>query len=669
MAAGLHNHSYTGVSMSVITDNKSAYEKLLLIGTGVLKAKFTTLLLAEKKQVSLGEQLFKSILPQMLAAVDEACRSVKKIYFYVILVGFDPATSSEHTLGGGKDGLSSLQKIFRENMHIYAETLTPATKRQDAAKNHFFNLLPFGDTKSCKDFFGAATAKQTEAFYADGGKKDFMKFFSGRRTEEEKGLYKHGGQGTDPSENLLAADRLRHFIFFFIRPETEEERSEQLKFAQFLSYSENFLTPANFKNNYSPNQKTAESLYFDSVGTHNGQYIRSHPHTDAGSHPQNKSSVICVAHNCDTGQLMLSDMILTVPITGNEYELSKSDVFLNSSKPSPSSREKNENYPEGAFDRQNNLEDNTPIHIEQKTTANEDVLVMPTKNPAHPSRDPSVTQNDFRDFGIASPARNTEGPFPHDVTASRENITAIPRSQKHCPLYIRVLGPVKIVGGRFNFDHSPRLSELIIYLAMHPEGINSALWSTALWPEKRVPMQTIANRLSEARRALGHAKDNKPRLRKTADRHYIADAEVDWFLFKELHVPDASLERRQKALGLVAGRPFMGLTQGYWVNLEGYQAEIEEAIVTCAIQIGRWCLEYQDPEQALWAALQALKATPFDERLYRLQMRAHDMMGNRLGIEEVLNILAAVLEIKGDPLKSVHPQTANLYRILTGKIS
>jgi DNA-binding SARP family transcriptional activator len=197
--------------------------------------------------------------------------------------------------------------------------------------------------------------------------------------------------------------------------------------------------------------------------------------------------------------------------------------------------------------------------------------------------------------------------------------------------------------------------------------VTSAVWSTALWPERRVPLQTIANRLSEARRALGFAADHRARLRKVADRHLLVEVATDWELFQRLAGPGSSLEDRRAALQLVRGRPFANLHQGQWVAFEGFEAEIELAVVECALHAGEELIASGRPEPAAWAAQQALRASPWDERLYRLLMRSADASGNRAGVESAMRTLALVLEIDGDPLVGVHPETAALYASLVGR--
>ena len=69
------------------------------------------------------------------------------------------------------------------------------------------------------------------------------------------------------------------------------------------------------------------------------------------------------------------------------------------------------------------------------------------------------------------------------------------------------------------------------------------------------------------------------------------------------------------------------------------------------------------------AAHQGLRAAPWDERLHRVLMRSADLAGNRAGVEATLRHLALVLEVEGDPLRHVHPETAALYARLVGRPS
>lgn len=243
---------------------------------------------------------------------------------------------------------------------------------------------------------------------------------------------------------------------------------------------------------------------------------------------------------------------------------------------------------------------------------------------------------------------------------------SIPFHRANCEpgIGIALLGPVEMRGTDYPLARHPKLTELVVFLALHREGATSAIWTAALWPDRRVPQQTIANRLSEARRILGLATDGRPRLRRNGERHQIVEFSSDWEDFCRLGSTDCP-DQWQAALNLVRGRPFDDLSQGQWVVFEGFLAAIEREIAAVALRLGRSALSTGEADVACWAAQQALRACPFDERLHRLLMRSADALGNRAGVELALRQLALVLEIDGDPLRAVHPDTRRLYLELT----
>ncbi len=229
-----------------------------------------------------------------------------------------------------------------------------------------------------------------------------------------------------------------------------------------------------------------------------------------------------------------------------------------------------------------------------------------------------------------------------------------------------MLGRIVVRGVDGSLDRRPKLTELVVYLALHPEGATTSAWSTALWPGRRVPSQTVANRLSEARRLLGFASDDRPRLRRSGEVHRLADVTTDWSRFVALSSTGDRGSWRE-ALALVRGRPFEDLATDLWTALECTAVEIERATTACALRLGEQLLDEGDADGAAWSAHQGLRAAPWDERLHRLLMRAADAAGNRAGVDATLRHLALVLEVEGDPLDAVHPETAALYARLSGR--
>jgi len=262
------------------------------------------------------------------------------------------------------------------------------------------------------------------------------------------------------------------------------------------------------------------------------------------------------------------------------------------------------------------------------------------------------------------------GPGPGNqrlATAGRIHETRSGPARRSVPIEVAVLGNVPVNGAPESFRYRRRLTELVAFLAMHPEGATTDAFATALWPERRVPLQTLANRLSETRRALGLASDGRPRLRKQGRRHLIVEAETDWDRFRDLASESAGADSWRRALALVRGRPFDGLDRGEWAQLEGYTAAVEASVVGVACRLGEHALGRGEGGLAHWAALQGLLVSPWDERLYRLLMRAADGLGNRGGVDAALRGLALALELEGDPLLGIHPETSALYRSLTAR--
>lgn len=262
-------------------------------------------------------------------------------------------------------------------------------------------------------------------------------------------------------------------------------------------------------------------------------------------------------------------------------------------------------------------------------------------------------------------SRRTRPPRPHEGAPDDATLLDWPTPSTP-PISVNILGPVAISGTDYPLERHPKLTELVVYLALHENGATSRNWTTALWPERRVPAQTISNRLSEARRILGFAADGRPRMRRSGDRHFLVEVTSDWASFQQLSAPTATPDEWEEALGLVRGRPFDELAQGQWVVFEGFTGEIETRIAECALALGEHALDSRTPDLATWAVQQALRACPFDERLHRLLMRCADAEGNRAGVEATLRQLALILEIDGDPLYGVHPETAELYAQLIG---
>ncbi|MHB1891506.1 MAG: BTAD domain-containing putative transcriptional regulator, partial [Acidimicrobiales bacterium] len=120
-----------------------------------------------------------------------------------------------------------------------------------------------------------------------------------------------------------------------------------------------------------------------------------------------------------------------------------------------------------------------------------------------------------------------------------------------------------------------------------------------------------------------------------------------------------------EAMALVRGRPFDGSRVTDWALFEGIEATIEAGVVDLACRLAEHRLASGDGARAEWAARRALRVSPYDERLYRILMRAADLAGNPAGVEAVMAELVKLVADDVEPLDSVHAETADLYRSLS----
>jgi DNA-binding SARP family transcriptional activator len=139
---------------------------------------------------------------------------------------------------------------------------------------------------------------------------------------------------------------------------------------------------------------------------------------------------------------------------------------------------------------------------------------------------------------------------------------------------------------------------------------------------------------------------------------------TDWARFVRL-AEDEDPDAWVAALDLVRGRPFDGLRASDWTILEGIAPAIEASVVDVAGRCSAAALERGDARRSSWAARQGLKVSPYDERLYRMLMRAADLAGNVAGVEAVMAELLTLVADDVEPCDSVHPATVALYRQLT----
>ncbi len=217
---------------------------------------------------------------------------------------------------------------------------------------------------------------------------------------------------------------------------------------------------------------------------------------------------------------------------------------------------------------------------------------------------------------------------------------------------------------------------MVVYLAMHREAVVDAdRLREALWPG-RTPGTTLYTTASVARNHLGKAADGSSHLPLLpgGERVYrLGDSVVsDYDRFAEdvkraeSESPAEAIRTLRGALSLVRGRPFEVASRGWeWVYVEGFSTVLENEIATAAHKLAQLYLEAGDAGGARWATRQGLRASPGNEQLFRDEMWACDLEGNRAGVETLFNELSHIVEEDGEPFESLHPETVAVYAQLT----
>ena len=260
---------------------------------------------------------------------------------------------------------------------------------------------------------------------------------------------------------------------------------------------------------------------------------------------------------------------------------------------------------------------------------------------------------------------------PHSSNGSGNgsgNGAAIPTSDNHRS-WSRVLGSVEI-DGALEFKRA-KSRELVVYLAMHPNGVGESELDEALWGEaagRVVISSTRDSTVSVARSALGGAARLRPAQGQGREKRYQLGPEVqsDWSQFCVLHRfgrDHQSVVALHQALELVRGRPFEAVISGRtygWIHTEGHARHIEAEVADAADLAAGFYLDAGDPLKARWAARRGLLAEPYTERLWVRLMEAADALGESQEIERIMDEMDVVLELEAD-FTGLHPNTLAAY--------
>ena len=243
-----------------------------------------------------------------------------------------------------------------------------------------------------------------------------------------------------------------------------------------------------------------------------------------------------------------------------------------------------------------------------------------------------------------------------DVAAFAEDCPPDPREQDETTVQVSMLGPVELTcAGK---PPKPYVRELVLYLALHRRPVEDTVVFARVFPDSEFDRNAVRVRMWEARRVLAGA------LVHVEHRWGVTDeVGTDWQRFQALAKGTPAEQRT--ALTLVRGRPFEGL-ESEWIGAEGHDRVMEAAIVDLALSVAQTAIDDGDDRTATEAVEAGLRACPYDERLYRLGMRAAAARDATGEVRAYRRTLAKVLDVEVEPDDHIQPETERLYRELVG---
>ncbi|HVM06919.1 MAG TPA: hypothetical protein VM345_00520 [Acidimicrobiales bacterium] len=217
---------------------------------------------------------------------------------------------------------------------------------------------------------------------------------------------------------------------------------------------------------------------------------------------------------------------------------------------------------------------------------------------------------------------------------SAEGSTDTATAAKHSDRRIRVhvLGHVEITGlGARTL--TPKMVELVTYLATHSAGATESELKSAVWDERPAKGRFI-NVVSDARRALGSTPEGAPLLPNRSGGRYHVNPVVTTDL-QVIGSVDDDIEAAASALEGIDGRPFTG-SHGYeWAHRQGLVEDAIAAVRNAATIVIPHLVARGQYDRAARTARRCLIAVPLDPTLSRLHRDARLAGGDDLGARRV----------------------------------
>ena len=225
---------------------------------------------------------------------------------------------------------------------------------------------------------------------------------------------------------------------------------------------------------------------------------------------------------------------------------------------------------------------------------------------------------------------------------------------------VGVLGRVTVQGaGQLPADRADLATEMVTFLALHPEGVHPNVLAAALWP-RGVTADVRDATIDRARLWLGSDVDGSHFLRSDGllaggdGRLSLADSVVcDWDCARTLFIDarradskQAEIDLLRRALKMVRGEAFDSVPEGHygWIVRDDVTRTMVRVVIDGAHRLSHMLNDEDDPNGAAQAAESGLRINPGSQLLWRELMRARYSVSGVAGVRQTLDSMSESLQ-------------------------
>lgn len=224
---------------------------------------------------------------------------------------------------------------------------------------------------------------------------------------------------------------------------------------------------------------------------------------------------------------------------------------------------------------------------------------------------------------------------------------------------VQLLGGIRVdAPGELDAERRELATEIVAYVALHPEGVHPGVLDSAIWP-RGVTDEVRNAAIGHVQRWLGeNAGSGRPRLDADDQGHWrldLSSVRVDWHVFQALldraHRGGDPANDLALALSMLRG-PALGelpARRYSWLAHSTHLRDINVTVVEAARQLGELAAGAEDPAFAREVLRTGLLVVPACEELWRDLLRVTARFDSREETASVVDAMYVAISEHGSP--------------------